>query len=74
MQHNGSVHGGQTNNYTFLSSGDDGQEELVVPSASSVRPIDAKFDGDAHATAIWLRKNNLHVSKNERAGEPLQSY
>lgn len=66
--HNGSVHGGQTNNYTIVHCDDNAKDEAIVPAIESVRSIDARFDGDERALAVWLKRNNLPVSKNKRAG------
>ena len=67
-QHNGAVYGGQTNHYTLVQRpGEDVREEAIVPLPSSVRSLDARFDGDERAIAIWLKRNNLHVLKVKHA-------
>ncbi|KAI5361855.1 Putative ankyrin repeat-containing domain superfamily [Septoria linicola] len=64
-QHVGDVHGGQTNNYHIAHSDHEAQDALIIPQAELVRPIDARFDGDELAIAIWLKKNNLPVVKHK---------
>lgn len=65
--HNGDI----TYNIASKQRQDDSDTEpdkALTLSPRVVRPLDARFGGDEQAIIVWLKKNNLRVSKFKRAG------
>lgn len=65
-QHNGHVLGNITYNIAAERQQDDsdtGSNKALSLSTRIVRPLDARFDGDEQAIVVWLKDNNLRVSK-----------